>query len=99
MQPIFGVMGHLIAIREDAQAVIHTHALHGVVPGSYGAAMLAMLQAGQQEAVPVTPEMVTENGPCFTFKLTLPQPGRYRLWAQFQRRNRWLTVPFTVLVK
>ena len=99
MQLILGIMGHLIALRDDTQTLVHTHALHGVQPGSYGAAMLAMMQAGQPEVVPITPDMVTENGPCFTFKLTPPRPGRYRLWAQFQRRNKWLTVPFTVDVK
>ena len=61
--------------------------------------MLAMRQAGQPEVVPITPNMVTENGPRFTFKLTPPKPGRYKLWAQFQRRNQWLTVPFTVDVR
>ena len=25
-------------------------------------------------------------------------PGRYKLWAQFQRYNKWLTVPWTVVV-
>ena len=99
MQPILGVMGHLIAIREDDTTAVHTHALHGVQTGSYGAAMLAMMQAGQSEAVPVTPEMVTQSGPAFTFKLTLPKPGRYKLWAQFQRQNQWLTVPYVVEVE
>jgi YHS domain-containing protein len=99
LQPILGVMGHLIALRDDTQTIVHTHALHGVQAGSYGAAMLTMMQAGQPEAVPVTPEMVTETGPAFTFKLTLPKPGLYKLWAQFQRRNRWLTVSFTVRVR
>lgn len=96
MQPILGVMGHLIALRDDGKTLVHTHALHGVGSGSYGAAVLAMLQAGQAETVPITPDMVTETGPRFTFKLTPPRPGRYKLWAQFQRQNTWLTVPFTV---
>ena len=99
MQPILGVMGHLIALREDGEMMVHTHALHGVASGSYGAAMLAMMQAGQPEIVPITPEMVTETGPRLSFKLTLPKPGRWKLWAQFQRKNQWLTVPFTVDVK
>ena len=96
MQPILGVMGHLIAVREDWRTLVHTHALHGVGAGSYSASLLALRQAGQNEPIPVTPAMVTPTGPCFTFKLTLPLPGRYRVWAQFQRKNRWLTVPFTV---
>jgi YHS domain-containing protein len=99
MQLILGVMGHLVALREDDWTIVHTHALHGVLSGSYGAAMLAMMQAGQPEAVPITPDMVTQTGPRFSFKLTLPKPGRYKLWAQFQRQNRWLTVPFTVDVR
>ena len=99
LQPIMGVMGHLIALREDGTTIVHTHALHGVHSGSYGAAMLAMMQAGQREIVPITAEMVTERGPCFSFKLTLPKPGHYRVWAQFQRKNQWLTVPYTVEIK
>ena len=95
-QPILGVMGHLIALREDGRTMVHTHALHGVQSGSYGAAMLAMMQTGQPESVPITAEMVTEHGPRFSFKLTLAQPGRYKLWAEFQRNNQWLTVPFTL---
>lgn len=98
-QPILGVMGHLIALREDGKTIVHTHALQGVQAGSYGAAMLAMRQAGQPEVVPITADMVTAHGPCFSFKLTLPKPGRYKLWAQFQRRNQWLTVPFTLEIE
>ena len=98
-QPILGVMGHLIALREDGKTVVHTHTLQGVQAGSYAAAMLAMRQAGQAEVVPITADMVTEHGPCFSFKLTLPKPGRYKLWAQFQRRNQWLTVPFTLNIQ
>ena len=78
---------------------MHTHALHGVQAGSYGAAMLAMMQRGQPESFPITADMVTERGPRFSFKLTLPKAGRYKLWAQFQRNNQWLTVPFTLDLK
>ncbi len=99
MQKILGVMGHLVALRDDDQTLVHTHALHGVQAGSYGAATLAMMQAGQSEVVSVTPEMVTLTGPRFSFKLTPPRPGRYKLWAQFERQNQWLTVPFTVVVQ
>lgn len=99
MQIILGVMGHLIALRDDDKTLVHTHALHGVESGSYGAAMLAMRQAGQNEVVPVTADMVTPTGPALSFKLTLPKPGTYRVWAQFQRQNRWITVPFTLTAK
>ena len=99
MQKILGVMGHLVALRDDDQTMVHTHALHGVQAGSYGAATLAMMQTGQGEVVPITAEMVTLTGPRLSFKLTPPRPGRYKLWAQFERQNQWLTVPFTVVAK
>jgi hypothetical protein len=33
-----------------------------------------------------------------TFDTFFPRPGRYRIWSQFQRAERILTVPFTVEV-
>jgi hypothetical protein len=94
MQPFLGVMGHMIAIREDGTCAVHVHVLHGVAPGSYMAAMLPIMQVNDN--LKVTPEMTTEHGPAFSFKLTLPQPGTYRVWAQFMRHNQVVTVPFTV---
>lgn len=94
MQPFIGAMGHMIAIREDGTHCVHVHVLHGVAPGSYGATMLPIMQAA--DPIKVTPDMVTLTGPEFSFKLTLPTPGVYRVWAQFMRHNKVVTVPFTV---
>jgi hypothetical protein len=38
----------------------------------------------------------TAGGPTLTFKTTLPQPGRYRMWTQIKRRGHVSTVQFTV---
>ncbi len=94
MQPFIGAMGHMIALRDDATHCVHVHVLHGVAPGSYSASMLPIMQAS--DPVKVTPDMVTLTGPEFSFKLTLPTPGTYRVWAQFMRHNRVITVPYTV---
>jgi YHS domain-containing protein len=93
MQPFIGAMGHLFAVSADGREVVHTHALQGTseaggpLPGAMGG-----------DHLHVTPRMVTERGPSFTFKFTPPTGGLYKLWAQFMRQNRVVTVPFTLPV-
>ncbi|WP_121663769.1 hypothetical protein [Metabacillus litoralis] len=36
------------------------------------------------------------SGPVALFETTFPQPGVYKIWAQFQRNGNILTVPFVV---
>lgn len=88
MQPFIGAPGHLLAISSDRKEVVHTHA----ITGSGGHSMEA-------DAIRVTPAMATEKGPAFSFKLTTPTGGLYKVWAQFMHRNRVITVPFTFLVQ
>jgi hypothetical protein len=40
----------------------------------------------------------TVYGPSIRFAYTFPQPGRYQLWAQFQRAGKIITVPLIVEV-
>lgn len=88
MQPFIGAPGHLIAISEDRKEVVHTHAIHGSAEPPM-----------EKGAIHVTPAMSTEKGPAFSFKLTTPTSGLYKVWAQFMHRNRVITVPFTFLVQ
>ena len=85
MQPFIGAPGHLIAISRDGKQVVHTHSLQGAAQGEEG-------------GIRITPEMVTERGPNFSFKLTLPTEGLYRVWGQFLHNNRVVTVPYTFRV-
>ena len=41
----------------------------------------------------------THAGPGISFEAFLPRSGRYRLWSQFQRHGKVITVPFTIEVK
>ncbi|RYX85086.1 YHS domain-containing protein [bacterium] len=43
----------------------------------------------------VTNAMATEKGPRFTFDLMPTAPGMTKIWAQFQRGGKVITVPFT----
>jgi hypothetical protein len=39
------------------------------------------------------------GGPEISFEAFLPRSGRYRIWSQFQRNGKVITVPFTIEVK
>jgi hypothetical protein len=44
------------------------------------------------------PEEPVSSGPVVTFDPILPAAGRYKLWVQFQRNGRVITVPFVIEV-
>jgi YHS domain-containing protein len=87
MQPFIGVSGHLIALSEDGKQYVHTHPLTE-----------ASQPSSSYEPVKVTADLISQSGPVFTFKLTLPSSGLYRVWAQFMHHNKVITVPFTFKV-
>ncbi|MGH9386785.1 MAG: heavy metal-binding domain-containing protein [Vicinamibacterales bacterium] len=71
--------------------------------GAFGHAM--MLSEDMQEYVHAHPAELLEGttitsggGPDLTFHALFPKPGHYRIWLQFQRRDRLSTVPITVRV-
>ena len=41
----------------------------------------------------------THAGPEASFEAFVPRAGRYRIWSQFQRHGKVITVPFTIEVK
>jgi hypothetical protein len=41
----------------------------------------------------------THAGPEISFEAFVPRSGRYRIWSQFQRHGKLITVPFTIEVK
>jgi YHS domain-containing protein len=90
LHPFIGAMGHLLAISQDGKEVVHTHALQSISQP---------IMKGEKEPFRVTRAMVTEKGPAFSFKLTVPTGGLYKTWAQFARGGKVYTVPFTFLVQ
>lgn len=47
----------------------------------------------------VTASMATQSGPRFTYEVELAKSGLTKIWTQFQRNGRILTVPFVFNVK
>lgn len=81
MTPYLAAMGHMMAVSQDGENAVHTHAVHA--------------GADPRTNSEVTPQMVTESGPTQSFKLELPTSGLYKVWAQFGIGGKTLTVPFT----
>jgi hypothetical protein len=88
-EPYLGAIGHLMAIRQDGKEIVHTHALHAVAPGA---------NIREEGGLRLTSAMSTAKGPAFSFKVTPPTSGLYKIWVQFQRRGEVITVPFTFRV-
>jgi Cu+-exporting ATPase len=91
LEPYLGAAAHVAVVSEDADDFAHTHgeAVEAAHAGGddHGAA------GGDDHAVPAAfgPEVRVEH--------TFPEPGRYKVWAQFGRDGRVLTAPFVVEVR
>jgi hypothetical protein len=79
IEPWLGMAGHLIARSDDGDVFGHIHAV---------GAMFSPTSINNMAVI--TPP---SYGPDLQFVYTFPQPGTYRLWAQFQHNGQIVTVP------
>ena len=80
MTPYLAAMGHMMAVSQDGENAVHTHAVHA---GS-----------DPRTGLEVTSQMATPVGPTQSFKLEVPTSGLYKVWAQFGIDGEITTVPF-----
>jgi catechol 2,3-dioxygenase-like lactoylglutathione lyase family enzyme len=57
-------------------------------------AHMLIVRADLGDAIHAHPEEVVTGGPTVSFHPLVPSPGDYKLWIQFQRAGRVITVPF-----
>ncbi len=88
MEPYLGAMGHLFAVHQAGEVVVHTHAISKSSDGHNH-------QQHQADAHSMKKSIV----PTISFKLSLPKEGLYKVWAQFGHRGKVLTIPFVLDVK
>lgn len=101
LQNYLGELAHFVIISEDLKDFVHAH------PMAKGEKMDGMKMDGEKSADhadsghehstlegTVTKPSASEVSAHTTF----PRTGIYRLWAQFQRGGKVITVPFTVKV-
>ncbi len=82
LQPYLGAWAHVIVISKDRRSFAHAHPLEAAVTMS---AVHTHVAAGPP------PDEVT-------IVTSFPRAGEYRLWAQFQRAGKVITVPFVLQV-
>jgi hypothetical protein len=57
---------------------------------------VVIVKSSLEDAIHAHPEESATSGPVVTILPVMPAPGMYKLWAQFQRRGKVMTVPFVV---
>ncbi len=89
LQPYLGAMAHFVIISEDTTEFIHAHPMGGAeMDMKMGAS--TMKASGNEKAKNVKPTVSAHT------KFT--KSGLYKIWAQFQRGGRVITVPFVIRV-
>ncbi len=95
LEPYLGAWAHFVIIDERQQNFIHAHPLEAAVANNGTASGTAngFAQSHTHDAQSLGPP------PDEVRVLTsFPQPGTYKLWAQFQRDGRVIIQPFVVQV-
>lgn len=101
LQPYLGAMAHFVVISEDTSKFLHVHAMEGDSPqmkGSTGMKGKAETHGGMDMgSMPMDDK--SENGkPTVQAHTEFPSAGLYKLWGQFQRGGKVITVAFILNV-
>lgn len=96
LEPYLGTMAHFVVISEDLTEFLHTHPLEhrGMSGGMSGEAM-----PGHDGHAGIQGQRRDQTSAFQVAALTIfPRPGRYKVWAQFQRHGQVITIPYVVRV-
>lgn len=95
LQPYLGSLAHFVIITEDASKYLHVHPMEaGASSGMNDEGMVGKMDE-QMDAGPMRKAISTVTVSAHT---TFPDPGLYKLWAQFQRAGKVITIPFVLPV-
>jgi len=96
LQLFLGALAHFIVVSEDLGEFIHAHPLETgeVIDPSQGPATVHV-----HEPALLAKLLAGPSPPVIHAVTSFPRAGRYRLWAQFQRAGRVVTIPFAFAVR
>jgi len=95
LQQYLGALAHFVIITEDTSKYLHVHPMEaGAMPGMNDEGMMGKMD----EQMKVEPGDRAASKVTVSAHTTFPDAGLYKLWAQFQRGGRVITVPFVVRV-
>lgn len=94
LEPYLGAMAHFVAISEDASKFLHVHAEDGRMtetkgPGGHGDKHGGMDMDAEHD-------VKGAEKPTVVAHTEFPTGGIYKLWGQFQRNGKVITVPFII---
>ncbi len=85
LRPYLGAASHVIVLDAAADQFAHVHAVAGAVPPGDNAMTMA--------------DPPAQFGPTFAFSHRFAQPGRYKVWAQFQTSGGVETAAWVIEVR
>jgi hypothetical protein len=83
LEPYLGAWAHIMIVSGDRQEFIHAHPLEGS----------AVVNTGQHTHAALGPSPST-----ISTIAGFRKPGIYRIWVQFQRQEKVITIPYTIQV-
>ncbi len=95
LQPYLGALAHFVIITADTSKYLHVHPMEaGAMPGMSDEGM-----TGKMDEQPrIGPANKTATKVTVSAHTTFPDAGLYKLWAQFQRAGKVITIPFVLRV-
>lgn len=108
LEQIMGALGHLVIIGQDLRTFVHSHPLNDEVGkatggsgGSHDGHAHSHAHHGPSPEALMARAAEYGNGSPHdpVFHVVFPAPGLYKSFAQFQRKGRVVTVPFTIDVR
>ena len=100
LEPYLGALAHFVIVSEDGRHFLHAHPMEHTE-------MVGAPEHGGHDAAshlhhaPMASDMVPSphaSAATVSAHTTFPRAGLYKVWAQFQRGGRVITVPFVVRV-
>lgn len=102
LQPYLGSLAHFVIISEDTTDFLHAHPMTKEEMSEAGGAHGGMDQEAKphaHDAAEMRDEAKQGTSPSeVAAHTTFPRAGLYKIWAQFQRGGRVITVPYVVRV-
>lgn len=95
LQPYLGSLAHFVIITEDTTKYLHVHPMEaGAMPGMNDEGMMGKMD----EQMDAGPPRKAASKLTVSAHTTFADAGLYKLWAQFQRAGRVITIPFILRV-
>jgi hypothetical protein len=98
LQPYLGALAHFVILSEDGTEFLHVHPMEGHEASTTHHSSHAVLSSTHQQTHTDESHSVHAITPQISAHTSFPRAGLYKLWAQFQRDGRVITVPFVVRI-